>query len=94
MTTEWLAERNLGRVAVETKLDLLAPVRRGAVLRLISWLPDLAEKTLMLAHQLEDLSTGEAVARGEVRALLMDLSARRATAIPEELRAGYEAIRP
>ena len=94
VTTEWLAERNLGRVAVETKLDLVAPIRPGAVLRLISWLPDLAEKTLMLAHQLEDLSTGEAVARGEVRALLMDLSARRATAIPAELREAHETIRP
>lgn len=94
VTADWLAERRLGRVAVEQQMTLLEPVRPGAVLRQISWVSAAAGRTVRLAHQIEDLGSGAAVARGEVTALLLDLQARRTVALPEDLAARAAAFGP
>lgn len=85
ITREWLEARNLGRVAVEQKLTPFAAVEPGMVLRQISWVAEAAEKTVLFSHQVEDARTGAPLVRGDVRALLMDLGARKAVPMPREV---------
>lgn len=79
----WLAQHNLGRVAVEMKVTRFQPIRASDALVLVSWLAERAEKTLLIQHQLQSAVTGTALAGGLVRALMMDLETRRAVALPQ-----------
>lgn len=86
ITGEWLSGNNCGRVAVEFAMTRLAPIRAGTGLVLVSWVPVVEEKTMMLQHQFEDLVTRQPLAVAQVRALVMDLSQRRAVPVPEFVR--------
>lgn len=83
VTTEWLNASRFGRVAVEMKITPLETARPGTVLRLVSWCPDVSGKTFLIAHQLEDADSGQVLALGEVRSLVMNLVTRRAVSPPE-----------
>lgn len=85
VTGQWLEENGLGRVAVELKLMRFAPIRAGQALIQVSWVADLQEKTLLLAHQIEDCKTRQPLAGGQVRGLLMDLADRRAVSLAQYL---------
>ena len=81
----WLEKHNLGRVAVEMKLDPLAPIQAGELLRMVSWIETSGKKTFAIRHQIEEFKSGKAVAAGAVVGLLMDLKTRRAVAMPDEV---------
>ena len=79
----WLAKENLGRVAVELKLTRLASVPCGAAVQLVSWAERSEGRAFAIRHQMEDIATGEAIAAGEIRCLLLDLKSRRSVDLPE-----------
>jgi acyl-CoA thioester hydrolase len=83
ITTDWLAQTKNGRVAVELKLTPLATAKPGDALRLVSNIPESQGKTFLVRHQLENAATGEIIARGDVRALVMSLITRRAIELPD-----------
>lgn len=84
-TTPWLRARNLGRVVLEMKLDILVSPRPGAMLRQTSHCHALDAKTYRFGHQIADAVTGQVHACGQVLSVLMDLDARRAVPLPQEL---------
>ena len=86
-TTPFLRARNLGRVVLEMKLDRFASPAPGAVLRQTSRSIEVGDKTYRFGHQIEDAVTGTLYAAGEALSILMDLGARKAVPIPQELRA-------
>ena len=83
LTTDWLEKNNCGRVAVETRLTRIEPVKAGSAIRIVSRVTGLAEKSFAIIHQLEDMRSGKPVALGEVRCVVMDLKARKVTALPD-----------
>ncbi len=85
MTNAFMAERNWGRIAVETKLTVFAPVRPGMVLRQISWISEVAAKSMALLHQVDDPRTGTVIARGDVRGMILDFATRRSVPMPDIL---------
>ncbi|MCB1448560.1 MAG: acyl-ACP thioesterase [Nitratireductor sp.] len=89
IATKWLSETNQGRVAVEMKLTRLARSSEGRALSLVSWIGDMGEKTFSIRHQLQDMMSGEAIASGEVRCLVMDLTTRRAVPVPHFARDAF-----
>ena len=89
---EWLTRSGHGRVAVEMKLVMLAGAREGDALRLVSWIDDMQEKTFAIRHQLEHIGSGEIAAQGSVRALVMNLSTRKAAPLPREMRESFAAM--
>ncbi len=86
ISTDWLTQTGHGRVAVEMKLTRLAEAKPGDGLRQFSWMELAGEKTFLLRHQIENVATGEAVATGHVCGLVMDLSTRKAVALPKAMR--------
>ncbi|RAH97034.1 hypothetical protein DLJ53_30640 [Acuticoccus sediminis] len=85
MGSAFMAERNWGRIAVESKLTVFGTVEPGAVLRQISWIPDVAPKSMALLHQVDDVRTGKVIARGDVRVMILDFATRRSVPIPDVL---------
>lgn len=91
VTSQWLAERDSGRVAVEMKLT-----RGGA--RPPHWLVDVQSRlntvsrsTVSFEHLIHTPETGEIVAAVETTALTMNLKTRRANRFDDETRAELEA---
>ena len=87
ISSDWLSRTGHGRVAVELKLTRLKQIEAGTALNLISWFAAVEEKTFLICHQLEEMATGEPVAAGQVRALIMNLNTRRAVPVPDFARA-------
>lgn len=85
VASDWLQENGYGRVAVEMKIMPIGKPQTGEALRLITFVPDRAERTFRVSHQLESLTTGEVIARGDVRCLIMDLEKRKAVHLPDSL---------
>lgn len=83
LTTSWLQNQNLGRVAVEMKVMATSDTLAGTALRLISCISDRNEKTFRILHQLQEIVSGKVIALGEVRCLILDLERRKAVALPE-----------
>jgi acyl-CoA thioester hydrolase len=83
ITSDWLSQTGHGRVAVEMKVTRLARAEAGSPLALITWIPRMEAKTFIIRHQIENFVTGAAIASGEVRCLVMNLSSRRAVPMPD-----------
>ena len=88
-----LYEQELGRTMVEMKVTRHGNARAGDVLRMVSWIEGLGEKSIEMRHQLEDARTAGAVASVSIVSVMLDLKSRRAVRVPDFLRAGYEAYR-
>ena len=91
VTTEWLNETGNGRVAVEMKVDPVGSPNIGTALRLVSWVSEVAGKTMQVDHQLEELESRSVVAFGSVRCLVMNLTSRRSVELPETVKATHAA---
>lgn len=81
----------LGGAALEYRFVIRRPPRRGDVLTLRSGLKQVAEKIYVWCHWMFDLETGEAVATAEAVAIALDLTTRKAIAIPAEMRRMLES---
>lgn len=87
LTKAYLSQNKLGRIAVETNFAILAEVRPGAVLRQVSFVPEVAAKSMLLVHQVDDARTGEVVATSRGRVMILDFATRRSAPIPDFVRA-------
>ncbi len=82
---------NVGGAALEYRFVYRGHPRVGDALTLRSGLKQVGSKAYTWCHWLFDLETGAAVATAEAVAIALDLEARRAIPIPEEMRANLEA---
>ncbi|WP_350332835.1 acyl-CoA thioesterase [Coralliovum pocilloporae] len=87
LTTDWLNENNLGRVAVEMKLSRLAPLQAHDPVHLVSVTTSAANRTFSFRHHLINTRSGALSAVVDVTGLAMDLGARKAVIWPKEIRA-------
>ena len=86
----FLARSGYGRVAVEMKITWLGKACAGDPLRLASWIADMNEKTFLICHQLDLITTGAPVAAAAVRCLVMNLETRRAVPVPQAALQSFE----
>ena len=89
MTRAWLAERGLGRVAVEMKLTYGERLRAGDLVHLVSTVGPVSRRTLVQTHRYFESRSGRPAAVCEVVALAMDMATRRAVTIPAEILERY-----
>ena len=76
----------LGGAALEYYMVYRKRPRAGDILCVRSGLRAIAEKTYIWGHWMFDIETGEAVSTSAAVAISMDLNARRAIPIPDDLR--------
>ncbi|MFP1632887.1 thioesterase family protein [Zhengella sp. ZM62] len=77
ISTRWLNDNGLGRVAVEMQIRHHNPAMAGDALILVSRAETGASKTIRLHHELFRATDGMPVASGEVVGLVMDLATRK-----------------
>ncbi|OXT01664.1 hypothetical protein B7H23_01470 [Notoacmeibacter marinus] len=82
-----LAERRLGRVAVEMKLTHHRPARLGEGLIIHSGTVGSEGKTIRLRHEIRRATDGVPIASAEVVSLLIDQERRKAVSLPDEVAA-------
>ncbi|MDZ7670990.1 MAG: acyl-ACP thioesterase [Gammaproteobacteria bacterium] len=82
----------LGGAALEQRLDIIAPLRRGAVYSQLSGVRALGNKTQQMAHLIFDESRQRVAATMEAVGLAMDLETRRAVPISAERRQHLEGL--
>ena len=85
-------QANIGGAALEYRLVIHRRPRAGDILSLHSGIKAVGEKPYTLGHWLFDYRTGEAVVTAEAVAVMFDLQARKAIAIPEQARAALEQL--
>jgi acyl-CoA thioester hydrolase len=79
-----------GGAALEYRFVYRGAPRHGDVLTLRSGLKEVTDKTYTWTHWLFDVETGACVATAEAVAIALDLVARKAIPIPQEMKAGLE----
>jgi acyl-CoA thioester hydrolase len=82
LTGAWLQGQNFGRVAVELKLQRCAEACPGDILEMVSWAGDIHEKNFRISHVVRNMVTGEVLALGQVRNVVLDLETRRVVKLP------------
>lgn len=82
----------VGGAALEYRFHYHSYPRAGDVLTLRSGLKSVSDKTYIWGHWLFNLETGKVVATAEAVAIALDLVARKAIPIPEELRTRLESM--
>ena len=82
-----MMEKRRGTVVLELRLNYLREVSSGTMLIAKSTLTRVEGKTLTFVHYMFDAETGEAVATGEVIAVMLDLDARKTVPFTDEERA-------
>ncbi|MBA5779144.1 thioesterase family protein [Stappia sp. F7233] len=86
MTSSWLAERDLGRVAVEMKLAWLGPLKAGDPIIVVSAPIAASRSTFAFRHHLFETRASRLAAVCETVALTMDLKTRKAVPLPDDIR--------
>ncbi|MDO8838960.1 MAG: acyl-ACP thioesterase [Parvibaculum sp.] len=82
----------VGGAALEYRFVYRRHPRAGDVLTLRSGLKNVGPKIYTWCHWLFDLETGEAIATAEAVAVALDLTTRKAIAIPDEMRTNLESL--
>ncbi|MDE3117066.1 MAG: thioesterase family protein, partial [Pseudomonadota bacterium] len=83
---------NQGGAALEYRFVYRKRPRAGDIVTVMSGLKAVGAKTYIWAHWLFDGETGEALASAEAVAVAMDLTTRKAIALPDEFRARLETL--
>ncbi len=84
---------NVGGAALEYRTYYRKRPQAGDILCVRSGLKSMTDKAYTWAHWMFDLETGETIATAEAVAISMDLEARKAIPIPDDLRAILETMR-
>lgn len=77
---------NIGGAALEYRFVYFKRPKCGDILKLRSGLKQVTEKTYTWSHLMFDAESGEMVAASEAVAIALDLIARKAIPVPEEMR--------
>ncbi len=93
MDRQYLAERGYGVAVVESRQHYIRPVAAGTLVSIYSGVRGVSKRTASFAHMIFDTESGEPLARSEVTALLLDMSARRAGEFQPQERDRLEAAR-
>lgn len=91
LTPSFLRDSGRGMVAVEQTLNYRRELLAGDTLSIHSRLLEVGEKSLRFEHVMRKGSEDEAAASTIIKGLLIDLSARRSSPFPADVRAGLEA---
>ena len=83
---------NVGGAALEYRFHYHRFPRAGDVLTLRSGLKEVGPKTYTWCHWLFDLERGDAIATAEAVAISLDLEARKAIPIPDDMRSRLEEL--
>lgn len=83
---------NQGGAALEYRFIYRKRPRAGDIVTVMSGLKAVGAKTYIWAHWLFDGETGEALASAEAVAVAMDLTTRKAIALPDDFRARLESL--
>ncbi len=75
-----------GMAGLEQHIDYKRELRAGDVVTVRSGVLEIGEKTIRFAHRMENDETGEVSARTTLTAVHLDVVARRACALPEDVR--------
>jgi acyl-CoA thioester hydrolase len=86
------SQSSVGGAALEYRFVYRKSLRAGDLITLRSGIRQLAPKTYTFVHWMFDLSTGEAIATAEVVAIMLDLKARKAIEIPEQVKTVLERV--
>ncbi|MBT5194733.1 MAG: thioesterase family protein [Rhodospirillaceae bacterium] len=92
ITRDLAATRHWGGVALEYMVRFHAPITAGEIYSLRTGLLALADKTFRVGHFLHNDTSGELTATFDIVACMFDLQARRAMALPDEIRAQAERM--
>ncbi|PHP65465.1 hypothetical protein CSC94_19100 [Zhengella mangrovi] len=84
ISTRWLIDNGLGRVAVEMQIRHHNPAMAGDALKLVSRAETGGGKTIRLHHELIRATDGLPIASGEVIGLVMDLTTRKSVRLDLE----------
>lgn len=92
LTPRYMRERNRGFSTFEFQLGFEAGVRAGDPLLVRSALTHVGSSSMRILHVMTDERSGERVATLEQSGVHLDLDARRPAPLPDDLRAGAQAL--
>jgi len=85
-------ERHVGSAAVQYDVRYLKELRAGSPILLRSTMLDVGNKTLRFGHRLYNSASGELAATADIVGVTFDLKARKAIAVPDEVRAAAQKL--
>ena len=83
--------RRLSFAVVRAESDFKSELAAGDVIRLLTAVKQLGSKSVLFRHQLERVEDGEVAFETLFRCVLLDLQARRAVEVPDDIRDKLEA---
>ena len=84
---EEIRRRQISFAVVRAETDFHRELRPGDVIALESTVLTLGEKSATFHHRLKDVATGDIAMSTDFRCVLLDLEKRKATSIPDDIRA-------
>lgn len=90
LTTAWLNENNLGRVAMESRMTILGEIKAGTPIVFLTGLTDFTAKTFSFRHYAFDVRTGAYIASGDITGLSIDLDKRKTAPWPDDMIRNFE----
>ena len=89
---ERLEAEHMGFVDVRMELDFLGEMVVNDPVLIESGIEKVGNSSITFRSRMKNAATGEIVARGRCTTVCFDLQARRKQAIPDDIRAGFEAL--
>lgn len=86
LTPSRLREEGCGMAAVEQHIEYKRELRAGDIITIRSTVLEIKEKSIRFAHEMRNDETGEVTATTVIVAIHIDTVARRAKALPAEVR--------
>ncbi len=87
-----LKERGIVAVVARTETDFLSETSAGELLLIESAFTRLGNKSLNYTQKMSNAETGRPIARQEAVEVCFDIKARKAAAMPDDIRAKLEAV--
>jgi acyl-CoA thioesterase FadM len=88
----WIRERAMSFAVVSAESKFIRELAPGDVVRLLSSVDAIGNKSATFNHQLENLETRMTVFETQFKCVLLDLDARVACEIPQDIRLALEAL--
>jgi len=81
-----------GMVAVEQQVEYKLELRAGDLITIRSFVLEIGEKSVHLFHEMRNQETGEVAALTRVTGVCIDADARRARALPSDIRRRHDTV--